>query len=72
MSPIDTYAVRFGAGYKWYATITVMLATIVTTAASTMVNVALPDIMGAFGLGADQVQRLSTGFLAAMTATRRT
>jgi EmrB/QacA subfamily drug resistance transporter len=69
MSPIDAYAVRFGAGYKWYATITVMLATIVTTAASTMVNVALPDIMGAFGLGADQVQWLSTGFLAAMTAT---
>lgn len=69
MSPIETYAARFGAGYKWYATITVMLATIVTTAASTMVNVALPDIMGAFGLGSDQVQWLSTGFLASMTAT---
>jgi EmrB/QacA subfamily drug resistance transporter len=34
-----------------------------------MINVALPDIMGAFGLGQDQVQWLSTGFLAAMTAT---
>lgn len=69
MSPIEAYTARFGAGYKWIATVTVMLGTIVTTAASTMVNVALPDIMGAFGLGQDQVQWLSTGFLAAMTAT---
>jgi EmrB/QacA subfamily drug resistance transporter len=69
MSPIEAYTVRFGRHYKWYATVTVMLGTIATTAAATMVNVALPDIMGAFGLGQDQVQWLSTGFLAAMTAT---
>ena len=69
MSPIEATAARFGAGYKWFATVAVMLGTIATTAASTMVNVALPDIMGAFGLGQDQVQWLSTGFLAAMTAT---
>jgi EmrB/QacA subfamily drug resistance transporter len=69
MSPIEAYAARFGRGYKWLSTITVMLGTIVTSAATTMVNVALPDIMGAFGLGEDQVQWLSTGFLAAMTAT---
>jgi EmrB/QacA subfamily drug resistance transporter len=69
MSPIEAYAARFGAAYKWIATVAVMLGTIVTTASSTMVNVALPDIMGAFGLGQDQVQWLSTGFLAAMTAT---
>lgn len=69
MSPIESYAERYGARYKWIATCTVMLCTIVTTAASTMVNVALPDIMGAFGMGQDQVQWLSTGFLAAMTAT---
>ncbi len=69
MSPIDGYKARFGPAYKWLATVSVMLGTITTTAASTMVNVALPDIMGAFGLGQDQVQWLSTGFLAAMTAT---
>ncbi|XHR29666.1 MAG: DHA2 family efflux MFS transporter permease subunit [Chthoniobacteraceae bacterium] len=69
MSPIKAYSVRFGAGYRWYATVTVMFGTIVTTASSTMINVALPDIMGAFGLGSDQIQWLSTGFLAAMTAT---
>ncbi len=68
MSPIEIYEERFGSAYKWYATVTVMLATIATSAAITMVNVALPDIMGAFGLGEDQVQWISTGFLAAMTA----
>jgi len=68
MSPIEAYTARFGAGYKWYATATVMVATTATTTCATIVNVALPDIMGAFGLGQDQVQWLSTGFLAAMTA----
>ena len=69
MSPIEEYGARFGPRYKWWATITVMIGTIVTIAASTMVNVALPDVMGAFGVGEDQVQWLSTAFLAAMTAT---
>jgi EmrB/QacA subfamily drug resistance transporter len=69
MSPIEEYAARYGAAYRWIATATVMLTCVGTTAASTMVNVALPDIMGAFGLGDDQVQWLSTGFLAAMTAS---
>lgn len=70
MSPIEAYGARFGAQrYRWIATFTVMLGTVATTAASTMVNVALPDIMGAFGMGQDQIQWLSTGFLAAMTAT---
>jgi len=68
MSPIEAYTARFGAGYKWYAALTVMVATTATTGSSTIVNVAMPDIMGAFGLGQDQIQWLSTGFLAAMTA----
>jgi hypothetical protein len=50
------YAARFGAACRWFAAVAVTLG---TTAASTLVNVALPDIMGAFGLGQDQVQWLS-------------
>jgi EmrB/QacA subfamily drug resistance transporter len=69
MSPIETQAERFGPSYRWLAAATVMLGTIATTATATIVNVAMGDIMGAFGLGQDQVQWLSTGFLAAMTAT---
>ncbi len=68
MSPIEAHAARFGDAYKWYATVTVLVATTATTTSATIVNVAMPDIMGAFGLGQDQVQWLSTGFLAAMTA----
>lgn len=69
MSPSERQAERFGPAYRWLATGTVMLGTIATTATATIVNVAMRDIMGAFGLGQDQVQWLSTAFLAAMTAT---
>lgn len=69
MSPIETQVERFGPAYRWLATGTVMLGTIATTATATIVNVAMRDIMGAFGLGQDQVQWLSTAFLASMTAT---
>ncbi|MBX9698069.1 MAG: MFS transporter, partial [Acetobacteraceae bacterium] len=46
-----------------------MLGTVSTILASTIVNVALPDIMGAFGIGQDRAQLVSTGFLAATTTT---
>ena len=60
---------RFGPSYRWLVTATVMMGTIATILTATIVNVALPDIMGAFGMGQDKAQLLSTGFLAAMTGT---
>ncbi|TKI06527.1 DHA2 family efflux MFS transporter permease subunit [Martelella alba] len=69
MSPIEAQIARFGPSYRWLATGTVMLGTIATTATATIVNIAMRDIAGAFGLGNDQVQWLSTAFLASMTAT---
>ncbi|WP_198650400.1 DHA2 family efflux MFS transporter permease subunit [Saccharospirillum mangrovi] len=68
----DSLAARFerhGPGYRWLVTATVMMGTIATILTATIVNVALPDIMGALGMGQDQAQLLSTGFLAAMTGT---
>lgn len=50
---------------RWFATLTVNLSTIGSIMASTMVNVALPSIMGAFGIGQDTAHWLSTGFLSA-------
>ncbi|MGB2074226.1 MAG: MFS transporter, partial [Henriciella sp.] len=38
-----------------------------TLLAATTINVALPSIIGAFGLGQDQAQWMSTAFLAAST-----
>jgi MFS transporter, DHA2 family, multidrug resistance protein len=53
---------------KFGITITAMLAMISMIMSSTMVNVAIPDIMGAFGIGQDRAHWISTGFLSAMTA----
>ncbi|MBX3649960.1 MAG: DHA2 family efflux MFS transporter permease subunit [Burkholderiales bacterium] len=58
---------RYGPAYRWLATVTVMLGTISAVLTTTSVNVAIPDIMGAFGIGQDRAQWLSTGTLAAMT-----
>ncbi|MEJ7930498.1 DHA2 family efflux MFS transporter permease subunit [Ramlibacter sp. AN1015] len=66
---IEGLFARFGPAYRWLVTATVMMGTIATILTSTIVNVALPDIMGAFGMGQDKAQLLSTGFLAAMTGT---
>jgi DHA2 family multidrug resistance protein len=52
---------------KWGATITVTLGMIATIMASTMINVAIADIMGAYGVGQDRVHWLMTGFLTATT-----
>jgi len=54
---------------KLGVTITTMIAMISMIMSSTMVNVAIPDIMGAFGIGQDQAHWMSTGFLSAMTVS---
>lgn len=59
---------QYGPSYKWLATFTVMLGTLSMTLATTIVNVAIPDMMGAFGIPQAKAQWLSTGYLAAMTA----
>ena len=69
MSQIDRYFERYGSAYKWFATGTIMVATISVVLSTTIVNVAIPAVMGAFGISAVQAQWISTGFLAAMTAT---
>ena len=53
--------------HKWGATLTVTLGMIATIMASTMINVAIADIMGAYGVGQDRVHWLMTGFLTATT-----
>lgn len=58
-----------GAAEKWLATLTVMIGMMTTILSSTMINVAIPDIMGSFGVGQDKAQWMSSGFLAAMTCT---
>lgn len=68
MSGIDQLFDRYGPAYKWLSTLTVMLGTLSMTLAATIVNVAIPDIMGNFGIAQTKAQWLSTGFLAAMAS----
>ncbi|MDR0477586.1 MAG: DHA2 family efflux MFS transporter permease subunit [Desulfobulbaceae bacterium] len=68
----EELASRYGAAYKWYVSVTVLVGLIAMIASATIVNVAMPDIMGEFGMGQDQAQWLSTAFLASMTAAMLT
>lgn len=43
----------------------VLLATLATVMSSTMGNVVIPDVMGTFGIGQDQVRWIYTGFMPA-------
>ena len=45
-----------------------MVGAMTVVLSMTTVNVAFPDIMGAFSIGRDKAQLLSSGYLAAMTA----
>ena len=47
-----------------------MLGAMVMILASTMANVAVPSIMGTYGVGQDQAQWIASSFLATMTASQ--
>jgi MFS transporter, DHA2 family, multidrug resistance protein len=55
--------------YRWMAAFTVMTGLLGTVMSSTMANIAIPDVMGAFGIGQDRAHWMSSGFLSAMTVS---
>jgi len=55
---------RSGQTYRWLVIVAGMLAFFTMVFSSTTVNVAIPHVMGAFGVGQDKAQFLSTAFLA--------
>ena len=65
---IDTLFKRFGPSYRWLATVTCMVGAMTVVLSMSSVNVAFPNIMGAFSIGRDKAQLLSSGYMAAMTA----
>lgn len=67
MSETERLQARYGAAYRWLATGTALMGTISTILSATIVNVAIPDVIGAFGMTQNQAQWLATAFLAAMT-----
>ena len=62
-NPEDLFA-RFGRAYVPLVMAAGMMAS------STIVNVAVPDVMGAFGIGQDQAQLMATAFNVSMTASQ--
>ena len=52
--------------YKWIATATVILGMMGSVLSSTMVNIAIPNIMGAYGIGQDQAHWMATAFFTTM------
>jgi MFS transporter, DHA2 family, multidrug resistance protein len=57
-------------GTRWLITAGGLLGAMSTVLAATMVNVAVPSIMGAFGVGQDLAQFAATAFLATMVASQ--
>jgi EmrB/QacA subfamily drug resistance transporter len=58
---------RYGPRYRIYVTVVALLGTVSAVVTTTTVNVALADIMGAFGIGQDRAQWITTGNLAGTT-----
>lgn len=69
MTQVEAMFERYGPKYRLWVTITVLLGLVALGMSITIVNVATPYIKGAFGMSSDQVQWLSTGFLAATTVS---
>jgi EmrB/QacA subfamily drug resistance transporter len=61
---------RFGPAYRWLVMFTGITGTISVVLSATIVNVAVPSVMGAFGVEQGQVQWIATGFIATMVASQ--
>jgi EmrB/QacA subfamily drug resistance transporter len=68
-SSLAALRARYGPRYRWFVLLTVMTGTIASIMASTIVNVAVPDMSLHFTLGQERAQWLSAGFMAAMTVS---
>ena len=60
-------AARHGERYRWRVLMTVMVGSIASVMSSTIVNVAVPDLMRHFAIGQERAQWVAAGFMAAMT-----
>ena len=65
---IQVLSERYGPSYRWLVTVSGMIGVVSMVLAMTTVNVAVPDVMGAFGIGQDKAQWMSSAYTATMTA----
>lgn len=65
----DRFA-QFGPNYRYYVAFTGMLGVMSMVLSITIVNVAVPSVMGAYGIGQDLAQWMATAFIATMTISQ--
>jgi len=61
---------RYGPAYRWLVTFSGLTGAIAMILSATIVNVAVPSIMGAYGIGQDIAQWSATAFLSTMVASQ--
>lgn len=66
-SPADTTP-KASVLHRWLVVTASLSSSLALALSATITNVAVPDIMGTFGVGQDQAQWMATAFFAAMTA----
>lgn len=64
---IEVLSARYGAvRYRWLVVFACLSGSLGMVLSSVSMNVAVPSVMGAFGVGQDQAQWVATGYLATM------
>jgi MFS transporter, DHA2 family, multidrug resistance protein len=64
---MEVLSARYGATrYRWLVVSACLAGTLGMVLSSVSMNVAIPSVMGAFGVGQDQAQWVATGYLATM------
>ena len=63
---IEHLSERYGPAYRWFVVATCLMGALGMVLSSVSMNVAVPSVMGAFGVGQDQAQWIATGYLASM------
>ena len=69
-STIEDRFAQFGPNYRYYVAFAGMLGVISMVLSITIVNVAVPSVMGAYGIGQDLAQWMATAFIATMTISQ--
>ncbi|WP_151448804.1 DHA2 family efflux MFS transporter permease subunit [Lacisediminimonas profundi] len=64
---LEELRARHGPRYKWMVLFSLMIGSMASILASTIVNVAVPDLSAHFGLGQERAQWVSTAFMLSMT-----
>ena len=66
----QNHSKKFGKYYLPILTLTIVLTSFTMMTYATIVTVAVPNVMGAFGVGQDKAQLVATGFYISMTVSQ--